>query len=192
MNTEETIRESAYRLFSSKGMSCSTAAITKDAGVSQGILFHYYPTKEDLIVDLYVEALTACYEDAFVAFSEKPIGIDEYVAVLRRSWLHQLDWCLGHWTEFCYIQMFEGSGYLAALRSRDDERALRVESFIAQGIGLGVEIGAVRPFETGYLIDVGNAVTASTVRYLHDNPRKRRDEAFMEQAWRIYWLPKSA
>ena len=51
------ILKSALKLFVKEGFSTSTGSITKDAGVSSGILFHYFLTKNDLIVHLSAKIL---------------------------------------------------------------------------------------------------------------------------------------
>ena len=185
MGIEENIRESAYRLFYERVFSCPTSAITKDAGVSQGILFHYFGTKDELIADLYAEAVEGYYAEAATAFASGVEDPDGFVKTLKRSWLRQVDWCLDHWVEFSYMRMFEESERAAA--GVVPEKVVR---FLDEQIERGRSLGAVRSFDDAYLVAVGTAVTAATVRHLHAHPAKRGDEGFMEQAWRIYWQPK--
>lgn len=50
------IIKAALKLFTERGFQgTSTAQISKDAGVATGTLFNYFPTKEDLINNLYFE-----------------------------------------------------------------------------------------------------------------------------------------
>ena len=50
------VMEAALKLFTERGFhGTSTAQISKEAGVATGTLFHYFPTKEDLINNLYFE-----------------------------------------------------------------------------------------------------------------------------------------
>jgi AcrR family transcriptional regulator len=49
------ILEAAIRVIASQGMSAPTAAIAKEAGVSNGSLFTYFETKADLFNDLFCE-----------------------------------------------------------------------------------------------------------------------------------------
>ena len=53
---KEQILTSALELFVTLGFhGTSTSAIAKNAGISNGILFHYFKTKEELITELYIE-----------------------------------------------------------------------------------------------------------------------------------------
>lgn len=47
--------EAAAKVFAEQGMQASTAAISKTAKVSEGSLFTYFKTKEELVVALYQE-----------------------------------------------------------------------------------------------------------------------------------------
>ena len=55
MYRREQLLETAMRLFVERGFNATpTSAITKEVGMSAGILFHYFKTKDDLIDELYV------------------------------------------------------------------------------------------------------------------------------------------
>lgn len=185
-NTEDKIRRSALRLFVENGFACPTSAITKDAGVSQGILFHYFPTKNDLILDLYAVVLKRYFEEATTSFAKHAESIEEYESMLRTSWLRQVDWCLEHWMEFCYMRAFEESQFLSLYISDEREELRDVGDFLHEQTRRGVEMGATRDIDADFLTQVGNSMTAATARYLHARPEKRDDEAFMEQAWLAY------
>ena len=49
------ILEAATRVIASQGLSAPTAAIAKEAGVSNGSLFTYFSTKAELLNQLYIE-----------------------------------------------------------------------------------------------------------------------------------------
>src|SRR5688572_32894420 len=58
LQTDRAIRDAARRLFAGQGFEAtSTREIAKEAGIAIGTLFNYYPTKEDLALDLIDEAL---------------------------------------------------------------------------------------------------------------------------------------
>lgn len=50
-----TILSAAVRVIAAEGLSAATATIAKEAGVSNGSLFTYFPTKADLLNQLYVD-----------------------------------------------------------------------------------------------------------------------------------------
>ena len=50
----EAILEATIRMVAEQGLSAPTAAIAKQAGVAQGSLFNYFPTKADLLNAAYL------------------------------------------------------------------------------------------------------------------------------------------
>lgn len=56
MGKKEDIFSAAYELFSKNGFkSVNVADITRLAGISVGSFYHYYPSKEDLFIEIYME-----------------------------------------------------------------------------------------------------------------------------------------
>jgi len=51
---QDRILQTALGLFAAKGLAVPTAKIAKKAGVANGTLFNYFPTKQDLIDALYL------------------------------------------------------------------------------------------------------------------------------------------
>ncbi|HTJ30083.1 MAG TPA: TetR/AcrR family transcriptional regulator [Acidobacteriaceae bacterium] len=57
----QAILQSAIHAIAQSGLSASTAAIAKGAGIAEGTLFTYFPTKDDLFNQLYLELKTETY-----------------------------------------------------------------------------------------------------------------------------------
>ena len=58
------IKEVALALFASKGYhETSTSSIIQKAGVSKGLLFFHFPTKEDLLKELMFEWMTTVWDE---------------------------------------------------------------------------------------------------------------------------------
>lgn len=51
----QAIVDAAVTLIAREGLGAATAAIAKEAGISNGSLFTYFPTKNDLLKQLYLE-----------------------------------------------------------------------------------------------------------------------------------------
>ena len=51
----QTILDAAVELFDSDGIGVSTAKVAAAAGVSNGTLFNYFPTKQDLLDAIYLD-----------------------------------------------------------------------------------------------------------------------------------------
>lgn len=82
----------AIGVIASHGLGAPTALIAKQAGVSNGSLFTYFPTKADLLNDLYVELKT---ESAAAALDSLPVRSDTREQ-MRHMWSHWLHWAAFH------------------------------------------------------------------------------------------------
>ena len=70
-DTRTRILDVALSLFVAEGFAATrTGDICKRAGISNGSLFHFFPTKEAIAVALYVEAI-ASYQSALIAALER-------------------------------------------------------------------------------------------------------------------------
>ena len=126
------ILRAALKLFVENGFhGTPTSLIAKEAGVANGTLFHYFSTKEELIVSLYVaikKNLSACMvleEDSFSSLKEQMKYI--YVSALK--------WGIDNTTEFRFIQQFISSPYLLKLAPEEiQQKNTRILQLFQQGI----------------------------------------------------------
>jgi AcrR family transcriptional regulator len=106
----------ALKLFAEYGFhGTPTSKIAKEAGVANGTLFHYYKTKEDLIVSLYIDIKTrmACH------IEDNAINGAITKETFRNQFTQMLLWSLDNKDEFYFIQQFHTSPF-AALLSPDE------------------------------------------------------------------------
>lgn len=102
----------ALRLFVQNGFhGTPTSKIAKEAGVANGTLFHYYNTKEDLIISLYIDIKKRMGEhiEAKAVLAKKP----------RKRFKVQFTeiilWSMDNKDEFYFIQQFHSSPFAALL-----------------------------------------------------------------------------
>lgn len=89
-HTRDDILEAAVHLVDVEGVGVSTAQIAKAAGVSNGTLFHYFPTKQTLIDALYTHLKTAMVD----AIGELPGA--EPREQMHQIWLRWGQWAISH------------------------------------------------------------------------------------------------
>lgn len=112
----------ALRLFVENGFhGTPTSRIAKEAGVANGTLFHYYPTKEDLIVSLYVDIKARMSEhlDAHVKGEKKP------KKKFRIQFTQVVLWSLENRNEFYFLQQFQASPFTALLSPEEVKKQIR-------------------------------------------------------------------
>ena len=74
------------------GIGASTWAIAKHAGVSEGTVFTYFPTKDDLLNEVYVEIRTS-RANAVAAEFPRRASLDKR---LRHLWTASLAWAIAN------------------------------------------------------------------------------------------------
>src|SRR5690349_5524258 len=84
------ILESALACFLESGYEQTTVArICERGGVSNGTLFHYFPTKEAIADALYLEAIADFQEGLWLLLAERPRSLPKAV---RGVVAHQIVW----------------------------------------------------------------------------------------------------
>lgn len=188
MNTEEKILESALKIFVEQGFSASTSSITRDAQVSTGILFHYFPKKNDLILTLYSKILS----EYFLGTKKLRAGIDEkdpikYTAIHKDAFWGVVFWSLENWQKYQYLQLFEGSVIADQHKLEENPDLQATNELTLEVLQLGIQQGIFKNLPTTFLIKNMYAVTNSIIEYLHDHPELSNNAEFLDHAWSIYW-----
>ena len=187
MTTEEKILKAALELFVSRGFNTPTSEITKKAKVSSGILFHYFPTKDDLILTLYANILGEYYQSGFVQIDDEVMADrTRFESNIRRAWSAIVQWGVRNWEKFQYMQQFENTPYLDKYQSRKSADIQRVQKYLAEETKLAIEKGISKDLPVDFLIRTGSGLIISTIKFLHENPKWRESKEFMEQALQMY------
>lgn len=89
--------ERAAQFFAEHGMSATTRALAESSGVTQRLLYRYFPSKAALLVEVYQQAILAPFKavwlvrlaDRSIAISDRINGFyqDYYRTVLSRQWI---------------------------------------------------------------------------------------------------------
>jgi len=182
MDKKQLLLEAATKLFVERGFHATpTAAITKEAGVSAGILFHYFKTKEDLIVALYVE-LKKEYSNAIL------IDIDNFKAgrsKLRLIWSNSWNWGLENPIKFKFLVQLDNSTYANTVKNHPDiivkytMFTTLMEAYISDRI--------VRNIDCVFLMTSMFSLITSMVNHLALFPDKKNDPTFIEHAWDMFY-----
>jgi AcrR family transcriptional regulator len=87
----ERLLAAATAVFAERGLAAGTTkAITERAGVAEGVLFHYFPTKTDLVIAVLARhPLGPAIRRSLQAADEQPVA--ERLPRMAREWLALLD-----------------------------------------------------------------------------------------------------
>ncbi|MCF0054648.1 TetR/AcrR family transcriptional regulator [Dyadobacter sp. CY356] len=133
MDKEKELLAAALKLFVEFGFhGTPTSKIAKEAGVANGTLFHYFKTKEELIVKLYIRIKEELNGHMLSKLDDQtPLEIR-----MKTVYEESIQWALVHRDEFYFIQQFHFSPHLAKVSAEDLEKQTRMHAAL---LGEGVE-----------------------------------------------------
>jgi AcrR family transcriptional regulator len=174
------IISAAIRVIAAQGLGAPTAAIAKEAGVSNGSLFTYFETKAELLNQLYLEIKA---EMAATILGGLPTKGES-----RRQMLHAWSRWL-HWAMSCP----EKRKTLAHLDVSDDITAAsrqtghQTMAGVAQLLERSRENGPMRHVSLGFVVALMNAMANATIDFMVREPAQadKHAKVAFEALWRI-------
>jgi AcrR family transcriptional regulator len=119
-----------------------TSKIAQQAGVANGTLFHYFATKDELVVALYldIKARMATY------IQENSKAEKTLKASLKGQYLASLYWAMDHREEFRFVEQFSNSPYFGMVDSEDLEKHMKTHLALLKK---GMKDGVIKPIPVG-------------------------------------------
>ena len=174
------IMAAATRIIATQGLGAATAAIAKEAAVSNGSLFTYFDTKAELLNQLYVELKK---EMAAAALDGLPAdaGIREQMLHVWSQWMR--------WT----ASYPDKRRALAQLAVSDDitpesrETGHRTMAGLARLLERSRENGPMRELPLGFVVTLMSALAEATIDFMIQNPAnaERHSQEGFEAMWRM-------
>lgn len=136
-----------------------TSKIAKQAGVANGTLFHYYKTKEDLIVSLYIDIKTRMGE---YIETKVPVG-KKAKEMFKEQFTQVLLWSLENKDEFYFIQQFHTSPFAALLSPEEIKKQL---SKSCHQIEEAIKVKAIKDRDVDFILTLLTSHTFGLNQYL--------------------------
>lgn len=136
MDKQQEILKAALYLFVELGFhGTPTSRIAKEAGVANGTLFHYFKTKDELIVALYSTVKSRLSERMY-AGTRPEAGFKDTLKII---YANALEWAMEYKEEFYFMRQFNTSPYLSLIAPEEISRQAKphmelLESAIEQKI----------------------------------------------------------
>ena len=133
MDKKSLLLKSALELFVNQDIDkTSTASIAKHAGVSNGTMFHYFPSKNDLIIELYLLLKEEMFE--FI-YSEEMNNARNLKQMITEGCLNAVSWICANPAKHNYIHKIYKSNYNSLIEEDQlPESYLKYIKVIEQGI----------------------------------------------------------
>lgn len=182
MNKQKELLAAALKLFVENGFhGTPTSKIAKEAGVANGTLFHYYPTKDDLIVSLYVSIKLemSCH------VAQKTDDTADFKTRFKQQFIHALHWSIAHPLEFLYVQQFYASPYAAQLQSEELKQQMEKTCFEIQQ---AIDAKIIKPLPVDYIFTMISSHLNGINQYLNKaNLSVSRQKTIIAETFDLLW-----
>lgn len=184
LNKQQEILKSALRLFVESGFhGTPTSRIAKEAGVANGTLFHYYKTKDELIIALY-SSIKGRLSEYMYSGTNPDAGFKK---TLKSIYMNTLDWAMDHKEEFYFMQQFNTSPFLSLIAPEEISRHAKPHLELLE-FAIEQKIFTNLPVDLIFML-INNHIYAMS-QYLHvaqpdENQKKRLLTDSFDLLWRM-------
>lgn len=182
MDKKEEILKAALKLFVEFGFHATpTSKIAKEAGVANGTLFHYYKTKDDLILALFTQSKTQL--NAYI-YKDVALSSDKE-SIFKSIYTNTIEWALNHKDEFYFIQQFSTSPFYSLISPEEIRKQAEPHlDFLQEGIKAAV----LKPLPVGLLYTLINSHIAGINQYLSSGEfSTNKQKQIINESFQLLW-----
>jgi AcrR family transcriptional regulator len=182
MDKKQLLLDAALKLFVEYGFhGTPTSLIAKEAGVANGTLFHYFKTKDELIVALYVDIKSRMSAYVF----ENAKGQKTFKETVKEQYLASLFWALDNQLQFRFVEQFKNSPYLSQIAP--DEIEASVKPFHDM-LRKGIKEKIIKPHPVDLLFTIISSQTYGINQYLiSNNFSKAKQHQVISDSFEMLW-----
>ena len=182
----QAILSAAARVIAASGLGAPTAAIAKEAGVSNGSLFLYFDTKTTLINELYLALKT---EMASAAIAGLPSSGREPREQMLRAWTQWTRWAASYPEKRRALAQLDVSGEVTAETHQAASEAFGGITALVERSRAG---GPMQDAPLGLVLSLTNAIAEATTDAMIREPAEAEAHSIagFGATWRVLaWCP---
>jgi AcrR family transcriptional regulator len=174
------ILSAASRVIASEGLGGTTAAIAKEAGVSNGSLFLYFETKATLLNELYIALKTEMGETAVAGLPSSGEPREQ----IRHMWTQWLRWATANPEKRRTLAQLEAADDVTAESHQIVRQAQRGMAELLERSRAG---GPMQDVPLAFVVTLIGAIADATMDAVIREPAEAeaRSEAAFEAVWRV-------
>jgi AcrR family transcriptional regulator len=189
MDKREQLLQTALELFVSQGFNDTpTSKIAKEAGIATGTLFYFFPTKDELIVALYLKLKEQAAESINVALGAvKSANADARSTkeVIRTYYEESLKWSLHNLNGFQFLAQFSNSPYLKKVGA--DKISVQVAP-VLHLFSLGIKEQQIADMDVKLLYALISNQVFGVHQYLSSRKfTKKAQQNIIEDTFSMFW-----
>lgn len=182
MDKKAKVLDAALKLFVEFGFhNTPTSKIAKEAGISSGTLFYFFPTKDDLVVALYlsIKSKLGC------EITESISNETSFKEILRKYYTSTLNWAKVHRDEFKFMEQFNSSPYLKKIAEDEIQKYVKPLKDLLQN---AIDEGVLKKMELEILFTLISGHTFSINQYLIiSEPQESKREQIISETFDLLW-----
>lgn len=172
------ILNAAAQAIAEEGLGAPTSRIAKLAGVAEGTLFVYFPTKDELLNQVFLEFKKEVYEFIATGF---PYGADIRVQALH-FWSCYLDWGIAHpQKRRTGAQLAVSDKIRPEIRVQAEEHAGGCNDVLEARLAAG----ALRESPPTFVIAIMSSLADTTIEFMLQTPEKAA--VFRHAGFEAFW-----
>lgn len=182
MDKKDEILKAALRLFTESGFHATpTSKIASEAGVANGTLFHYFKTKDDLILALYTK-----HQNELRLFIDRHTTKNNSIdSTFHAFYISTINWIYENQTAFQFILQFHQSPFYQLIPR---EYISQNESFLVELLQKGLNEGAIKQLPIELLHSLINSHVIGTINYLTTRDLSSEDlHNTTQQSFSLLW-----
>ncbi|WP_440951794.1 TetR/AcrR family transcriptional regulator [Methanococcoides sp. FTZ1] len=172
--------KAALDLFTERGFhGASTAQISKEAGVATGTLFNYFPTKEDLINDLYFDVKGKLSRSMGEDLQTQSTFHDK----LKKIWYNMIEWGLNNPEDFLFVGQFCSSPYIT---NYTREIVMKEYVFLHDLVKEGITNGDIKDYSAELVMAMFYQSSRTVVSFILDSEPQDKDKVIAD-GFQVIW-----
>jgi AcrR family transcriptional regulator len=176
------ILQSALQLFAVEGLAVPTAKIAEKAGVANGTLFNYFPTKQDLIDGLYLALKKELMQLFLTGGADKATSLKESSFVVFNGYIR---WAIANPLKQKVMNLLKAANVLSARVLADAEDIFKP---FYEREREGMEKGEIVKLDVLYLNKIKGAQIGVCIDHaLQRNLKGKTLKAHIKTGFDIYW-----
>ncbi|MEL7586488.1 MAG: TetR/AcrR family transcriptional regulator [Prolixibacteraceae bacterium] len=182
MDKREKLLQTALKLFVSQGFNDTpTSRIAKEAGIATGTLFYFFPTKDELIISLYLKLKEQAAEHINAALTE----VKSTKEVIKTYYEESLKWSLRNPNEFLFLAQFSNSPYLKKIGA---DKISAQTAPVLQLFRLAIEEQQIVDIDVKLLYALISNQVFGVNQYLSSNKfTKKAQHHIIEDTFSMFW-----
>ena len=181
-NKKQQLLDTALALFVNQGIyATSTASIAKTAGVATGTLFHHFPSKDALVLELY-KNIKQEFALQIAPFELDAAKLEQQAKVI---WQQAIDWALANaeQQQFCLLVM----QYQPL--SADTKAQIFADEFgfLKEIMLFGQQHQLIANYPIGLMLESAHGQFLTSSQFFINNTDLAQDAKYREAAFNLFW-----